>query len=199
MSLLIETIKCKDGKLVNLEFHQMRLEKAQHEYFEKSHPISLKDEIEIPEFAKTGIFRCRITFLKSIEKIEFSPHKYREIKSLKIVTDNNIDYHLKYSNREKLNSLFELRDNCDDIVIVKNGFISDSFAANIVLFDGKTWVTPTTPLLPGTQRAKLLNESIISEKEVRFEDLWSYKKIGLINALNNLEEMPVINIDKVFK
>ena len=84
MSPLIETIKCENGKLFNLEFHQLRLEKAQQEYFGRQQNVNLVNEIEIPEYAKTGIFRCRVTFLKSIEKIEFFPYNYREIKSLKV-------------------------------------------------------------------------------------------------------------------
>lgn len=199
MCLLLETIKCKDGKLVNLEFHQSRFESAQKEHFGVSPKINLYKEINIPESLRKGLFRCRVSYSTQIDKIEFLQHNYREIRSLKIVEDKEIDYHLKYADRKRLQELFDKRGNCDDIIIVKNGFISDSFAANIVLFDGKNWVTPDTPLLSGTQRAKLLKEKKITEQRIRLEDLWNYKKTGLINALNNLEEMPTIKTDMVYR
>lgn len=198
MSPLLETIKCKDGKLFNLDFHQARFENTQKEYVGILPKTKLFDTIEIPEFAKTGLFRCRVTFSKQIDKIEFIPHNYREILSLKLVEDNNIDYRYKYANREKLQRLFDLRGNCDDIIIVKNGFITDSFVANLVLFDGKNWFTPDTPLLPGTQRAKLLKEEKIFESRINIDNLRKFEKVGLINALNNLEEMPKIEIRHVF-
>lgn len=199
MSPLLETIKCEDGKLFNLDFHQARFENAQKEYVGITPKTKLFDTIEIPEFAKSGLFRCRVTFSKQIDKIEFIPHNYREIISLKLVEDNNIDYHYKYANREKLQRLFDLRGNCDDIIIVKNGFITDSFVANLVLFDGKNWLTPDTPLLSGTQRAKLLKEEKIFESHINIHNLQKFEKVGLINALNNLEEMPIIEIRHVFE
>jgi 4-amino-4-deoxychorismate lyase len=197
MSLLFETIKCSDGKLFNMEFHKARFEKAFREYFKTSPKINLFECIEIPEFAKSGLFRCRVTYSEQIEKIEFFPHQYREIKSLKLVGDNEIDYRFKYADREKLQQLFENRGGCDDIIIVKNGCLTDSFAANLVFFDGEKWWTPNSPLLAGTQRAKLLEENKIFECKITPGDISKYNKVGLINALNDLNEMPQIEIENV--
>mgnify|MGYP000927880901 CR=1 FL=1 len=68
MSQLLETIKCKNGKLFNLDFHQARFENAQKEYGGITPKTKLFDTIEIPEFAKSGLFRCRVTFSKQIKK-----------------------------------------------------------------------------------------------------------------------------------
>ncbi len=198
MCPLLETIKCKDGKLFNLEFHQARFENSQKEYFGISTKIKLSKEIEIPEFAKTGLFRCRLTYTKQIDLIEFFPYKYREINSLNLIEDNEIDYNYKYFNREKLNKLFTKRGNCDDIIIVKNGCLTDSFVANLVFFDGEKWFTPDTPLLPGTQRAKLLREEKIVECRITINDLPKYQKVGLINALNDMEEMQIISRENIY-
>jgi 4-amino-4-deoxychorismate lyase len=199
MYLLFETIKCTNGKLFSLEFHQARFEKSQKEYFGISPQIKLSEKIEIPEFAKKGLFRCRVTYSKQIEKIEFIPHQYREIKSLKLVEDNDIDYRYKYDDRQKLNQLFEKRGKCDDIIIVKKGCVTDSTFANIVFFDGKKWLTPDTPLLAGTQRAKLLDEGRIFEGRITISDIEKFRKVGLINALNDFEEMPLIEIKNIFR
>ena len=189
---LLETIKCNDGKLFNMEFHQARFEKAQEEYFGITPQINLFDKIEIPEFAKKGLFRCRVTYSKKIEKIEFIPHQYREIKSLKLVEDDEIDYHFKYADRERLQKLFEKRAGCDDIIIIKNGCITDSFTANLIFFDGKKWFTPDTPLLHGTQRTKLLFEKQIFECRLTVADIKKYEKVGLINAMQDFENKQII-------
>ncbi len=180
-----------------MEFHQARFENSQNEYFGITPKIKLIEIIDIPEFAKNGLFRCRVNYSKQIDSIEFIPHQYREIKSLKLVVDNEIDYRFKYCNREKLNRLFEKRGICDDIIIEKNGCVTDSFAANLVFWDGEKWWTPDTSLLSGTQRAKLLNEGKILKCRITANDISKYKKAGLINALNNLEEMPVIDVANI--
>lgn len=195
--MLLETIKCKDGQLFNLEFHQQRFEKARSE-LGFSNNFSLKNEIQIPTKCSTGLFRCRLLYADKIEKIEFLPHHYKKIQSLKLVYDDSIDYHLKYSKREKLIQLFERRENCDDILIVKNGLISDSFTANPVFFDGEKWWTSNTPLLPGTQRARLIAEGKLGICKITRHNISNFQKIGLINAMQNFDDMPIIDIRMVF-
>lgn len=192
MSQLLETIKCKDGRLFNLNEHNFRFNKARKEYFGLSDAINLEEIIQTPKNAKKGLFRCRVVYSKTIEKIEFIPHQFRKIRSLKLVEDNEIDYIFKYSDRNRLQGLFVQRANCDDIIIVKNGCITDSFTANLIFFDGKKWWTPDTPLLQGTQRRLLINESKIFECKITVNDLRKYEKVGLINAMWDLDNMPEV-------
>lgn len=194
---LLETIKCFDGKLYNLEEHNARFNAARKEYFGIFEKFNLKNVIEIPENCKKGWFRCRIIYGEKIEKVEFIAHQFREVKSLKLVENNHIDYRYKYTDRQKLLELFEMREKCDDILILKNGFITDSFTANVVFFDGSKWFTPNTPLLPGTQRAHLIAKRKIVETPINIEDLKKYNKAGLINAMWNLDNMPVIPIENI--
>ena len=85
----------------------------------------------------------------------------RSIRTLKLVTANHIDYRYKSTDRSELNRLTAQKGNCDDIVIVKNGFITDTSFTNLALFDGHQWLTPAHPLLAGTQRALLLEQGKI--------------------------------------
>ena len=195
--LLIETIKCLDGKLINLPFHQKRFDHARQECFGSGDSIDLEEVLQVPEETKTGLFKCRVLYSDKIEKIEFHSYTYRQVKSLKLVEDNKIDYHLKFADRKQLSFLFEQRGNCDDILIVKNGCITDSYTANPIFWDGHIWWTPDTPLLPGTQRARLLEEGKIKVCRITREDLTKYSKIGLINAMQDLETMPVIQMERV--
>jgi len=198
MSQLLETIKCKNGKLYNLKEHNFRFNNARKVYFGISKKIDLEKLISIPGTCKNGLFRCRVIYTETIDKIEFIPHQIRKIITLKLIESESINYEFKFSDRKKLNELFEKRGNFDDILIVKNGCITDSFTANPVFFDGKKWWTPDTPLLAGTQRAKLIEEGKISVCRITPKDLSNYTKVGLINALQNLEEMPVIPIKNIF-
>ncbi len=197
MCQFFETIKCKDGELFNLRWHNSRFNRVHKEYFGESHKIDLGEIITIPENYKKGLFRCRVVYSKTIDKIEFIAHQFRKIESLKLIEDNDIDYQFKYSDREKINVLFEKRGNCDDILIVKNGCITDSFTANSIFFDGKKWWTPDTPLLPGTQRANLIYDEKIEVCRITPATISKYKKVGLINAMWDFANMPMIEIEKI--
>ena len=67
--------------------------------------------------------------------------------------------------------LYDLRNDCDDILIVKRGMVTDSSYANIVFRRGKRWYTPWSALLKGTMRLNLLERNKIYEEEIRVEDL----------------------------
>ncbi|NQU84575.1 MAG: aminotransferase class IV [Mariniphaga sp.] len=198
MSPLLETIKLKDGKLYNIAFHNRRFNAARKEYFGISEQLDLSEIITIPADKKQGLFRCRVVYSPKIEKIEFIPHLSRTIKNLKLVKNDSVDYRFKYSDRSYLQKLYGQRGNCDDILIIKNGFITDSFTANPIFFNGKNWWTPNTPLLSGTQRARYLEEGKISECQITPSDLSKYQKVGLINALWDMKDMPVVEINNVF-
>lgn len=197
MCQLVESIKLKDGEILHLSYHQDRMNRSVEELYTGTVPIDLAKTIVIPENFRSGLFKVRVLYRQTIEKVEIEPYNFRTIQSLKVVQHESIDYHLKYTDREILQQLFAFRGNCDDIIIIKNGFVTDSFAANLLFFDGHNWVTPATPLLKGTQRQFLLEQGIISEKGIREEDIRSYQKVGLINAMVDFDEMPVININRI--
>ena len=185
---LFEVIKVQNRQLQNIEYHNNRMSRALNEVFGVKKPILLEQKIIIPEQLNNQIYKCRVIYSNKIEKIEFEPYQSRKINSLKIVTHDTIDYSVKYYDRKIINELYEQRGDCDDILIIKNGFVTDTSYANIVFWDGKNWITPTTPLLPGTKRKKLMDEKKIIEKEIKVSDLQSFEKARIINAMIDLEE-----------
>ncbi len=197
MSPLFETIKLKNGKLYNLSYHNLRFNNARKAYFGVYRKLALEEIITIPAGNQEGIFRCKVTYSPDVEKVEFIPHQPRKVSSLKLVEMENIDYQFKYTNRSQLDKLYSLRGKEDDILIIKNGFITDSYAANALFFDGLKWWTPDTPLLQGTQRERLLHEGKIHELTITPENLQNFKKVGLINALWDMDDMPVIGMGNV--
>jgi 4-amino-4-deoxychorismate lyase len=171
---------------------------AMAELFPGTEKIELKNVLLIPEHCKSGIYKVRVSYDQTIKQIDFDSYSYRNIQSMKVVHHESVDYHLKYNDRQILQELFAQRGSCDDIIIIKNGFVGDSFAANLLFFDGEKWFTPSASLLKGTKRQFLLDHGIISEREIREEDISSYQKIGLINAMVDFEEMPVVSIKDVW-
>lgn len=199
MSRFIETIQVLKGELKNLEFHQQRFERTRYQVLGlKKHPL-LEEVILIPPGLDRGVFKCRLSYQKEISLIEFEPQQARKVQSLRLVYSDSIDYAYKYADRSELERLFLKREECDDILVVKNDCITDSFYANVVFWDGKSWLSPDTPLLPGTMRASLLEKGLIKERRITPEDLGGYEKLKLINAMNDLEQSPAISTKSIKK
>ena len=134
------------------------------------------------------MYKCRLIYSDTVKKPEFLPYHKRKIKSLKLVVCESIEYNYKYKNRECLNELLELKQNCDDILLVKNKRITDTSFSNVVFSDGKKWITPSTPLLKGTKREKLLSDGKIVQDEIKVNDLKYFQKAALINSMLDLED-----------
>lgn len=183
MSLLFETIKIVDSKILNLPFHQARVDKAFNNLPGNKKPLDLEQVIKIPREFNSGLVKCKVIYDSSNYRVEFSPYTPRAVKSLKLVFSNNINYDYKYSEREDINSLFSLRGNADDILIVKNGMITDTSIANIVFTDGSSWFTPDAPLLKGTCRERLLQAGTIRERTITTSNLDEYSHLTLVNAM----------------
>lgn len=197
MCRFIETILVNQGAFVNLKFHQERFERSRLEVLGvKTHPL-LEDLIGLPRGLEQGMYKCRVTYGKEIELIEFEPHRKYRVNTLKLVYSDSIEYGHKYADRSELKELFEQRDACDDILVVKKTCITDTYIANVLFWDGKEWLTPDTPLLPGTMRASLLFKGLIRECRITVEDLPRFQKLKLINALNDLENGPEVPVDSI--
>ena len=194
MSPYIESIKIVNGKALRLSHHQARFNRTRKEVLGlTSHP-ELSSEIVVPDSAKQGIYKCRILYGRDLTQVEFLPYHKPKIHSLKLVKSDSISYEYKSADRADLATLYEQRDSCDDILIVKKGWITDSYFANVVLWDGSKWETPKKPLLKGCMRFSLLASGRINERSIRIEELSRYKCIRLINAMNDISdrlELPV--------
>ena len=186
----LETIKIDDGLIYHIEFHQSRLDNALNE--DTIH--NLKNLLSPP---LNGLYRCRVVYDKQNIQIYYFPYIKRSIKSLKVIYDDEIEYGHKYENRETIEKLFSQREECDDILIVKNGLITDTSIANIAFYDGENWITPKEPLLQGTTRARLLKEKKIIQKNIRVEDLKAYTKVALMNAMIDFDIIAEDNLEEV--
>ncbi|KAF0141472.1 MAG: para-aminobenzoate synthase component I [Stygiobacter sp.] len=196
MFRLLETIKLSGKKFYNLEYHQSRLNKARKELFGLTNEIDLAEELKIPAGISDSVFKVRVIYSDKIHDVEFHPYTMRNINSLQIVEANDIDYSYKYEDRSKLQKLL-CKCTADDVLIIKNGFVTDTSYSNIVLSKGSKFFTPTSFLLSGTKRQKLLAAGVINEVEVSASDLNKYEKIYLINSMMDLDEQQGIPVEKI--
>lgn len=195
MTLLLETIRISDGTPQNLFLHEERMNLSRRQLFGSVSRICLTEHILIPEDSLTGIYRCRVVYEESIISTEFIPYRPAAVSTLKSVRADDIDYSLKYLDRSCLTELID-RNVADDVLIVRNGFVTDTSYSNIAFTDGRHWVTPDTPLLRGTLREKLLSEGTIREEPITADDLDRFTHFRLINAMLRFESpvLPMANI-----
>ena len=198
MSLLVETIKVENGVIMNIGFHNERMIRSLYGLYGLKSSSDLEKIITVPEFARSGIYKCRVIYDDKSIKVEFLPYTIRPVRSLRLIIDENICYPYKYIARDKISRLFGMRGDCDDILIIKGGFVTDTSYANIIFTDPTgEWVTPTTYLLPGTRRASLLKAGLISEVPVTASDIKEYTHVKLINAMIGLEDTEGIPVDMI--
>lgn len=197
MCRLLETIKLSDGKIYNLTHHNQRLKTSYRICFGKESTFDLYEIINIPPGFLKGLVKVRVIYGEHDYRVEYHPYQYKQIENLKLVTSSTIQYPLKFEDRKELEKLFGQRGDCDDIIIVKDGLVTDSFAANLIFFDGENWLTPDTPLLKGTMRANLLEQGVIKESRILVSDIRHFISVGLINAFHSFENMPVVPVCRI--
>lgn len=194
---LFETIRILNGKAENLPWHQARMDYSYESLFMKKNMRFLEDLVQVPKEFSKGLVKCRFMYNRSGHALEFSDYIPRKVQSLKLVNGDQLEYSLKYSDRNAILKLLEEKGKCDDILIVRNGMISDTSYANIVFYDGKNWVTPKIPLLEGTCRNRLLEENKIMVEDIGPEDLGRFKYFRLINAMLGFDEQENVSIPSI--
>ena len=199
MSLLFETICVRDGVLQNLDYHNERFNRSRKELFGANRSIDLGSFVCVAPAYRQGIYKCKLIFDKKIQDIIIEPYTPKLIERLYCVEANEIDYSYKYLDRSALDNLKkDLKNSAqEDIIMVRNGEITDSSYANLVFWDGSQWLTPEKPLLAGTKRAKLLSENRIFAQKIKIHDLKNYSKLMLVNAMLDFDENRALDIDKV--
>ncbi len=193
---LIESIKIFDGKPQHLSYHQHRFEASYYKVYKTLTNIKLSDVIQVPETYQKGLVKLRFLYNQTDCFCQYDFYTPKQIKTLKLIYNDDIQYDLKWVNRSQLETLKQQKGTADDILIVKNQRITDTSFTNIIFFDGKRWLTPKYPLLHGTARARLLNEKIIEAEDIFIEDLKLFTHYKLINAMRGIDnpKQPISNI-----
>lgn len=196
MCQYIETIRVIDGCVCNLSYHEERMNRTRKEMLGQPEPLRIADLLKAVSLPME-CSKLRFVYDKEgIHDITCKPYTCREIHSLHLVYDNNISYPYKSTDRSALNELKKQQGDCDEILIVRDNHLTDTSYTNIALYDGEQWFTPSTPLLCGTMRQRLLDCGLLQKREIMVSDIPNYQYISLFNAMISLGEV-ILLIDKI--
>jgi len=196
MSRLIESIKLLDGKFYNLFYHEQRMKHALKVLFGNDREVALEKSLLEQEHPSRGLHKCRIVYDDMLSETTFSPYEPKKISQVKIVEDDDISYDFKYLDRGPINRLFEDRGDCDDVLIIRKGRVTDCSFSNIVFRKGLRWFTPVSPLLKGTMRQNLLEKNKIEPREILKSDVRSFDTFKIINAMLEFDS-PEIDVSEI--
>lgn len=196
---LFETIQIKDGIPQRLEYHNERMNRSRNELLCLLEELYLEEFIEVPQEFSKGIVKCRVEYGEQIEKVEFENYQAQQHNSFYLI-NSKIDYAHKFTNREAFIQLKSSLPPSSEIIIVQDGFITDTSYSNLIFKDQNgDWLTPETHLLRGTQREFLLDEGLISERSISVNNLNSFTHFMMINAMLDFNEDRSIYIGSILK
>jgi len=197
MSQFLETIRIDNGNIPLLQYHSQRLKNTQERFYPDATPIDLSKVIQLPKDLASSYVKCRIVYSDEVHKVEYLEYKRKDIHQIQLV-ESDISYEYKYEEREKLEQLYSQRGESDDVIIVRDGWLTDSYYGNIALLKYGLWFTPKYPLLKGVMREKLLSEGLITEADLPANSIAYYEKVCLFNSMIDFEEI-VLPIEKVMQ
>ncbi len=182
MYSFLESICFRSGAYQLLDYHQQRINRTFDHFFPDKLPPDLKKIL--PALAGHTKKKVRLEYHPDGHDLQVTEYQVKDIKRMKVVESNEIDYDFKYADRSQLHQLFQQRGEADDILIIRDGKVTDSYYANVIFQanDGE-WITPKSRLLNGVKRQYLLDRNIIREKSIRLEDMKDYSQVCLINAM----------------
>jgi 4-amino-4-deoxychorismate lyase len=189
MCQFVETICVKDGEARHLRYHADRMNRTIRHFFPHLPSVTEADLLPLIP-CKAGLQKARVVYGgEGIMERTFASYTKRTIQSIALVEDNAIDYSWKSTDRTQLIRQREKAPHCDEVIIIKNGCVTDTSYTNICFYDGSEWFTPDTPLLPGTMRQYLLDNGLVKSRHILAADLPHYQKVSLVNAMMELGDL----------
>lgn len=193
--MFFENIKIFDGKAYNLEYHEASIKNTLKAPF----LFDIKAELSDAPTDGEKIIKAIIAYNQKGELTDkqFLPYIKKDIKTIKFINADDLVYDKKYTKRSAINSALE-NSGVDEVVFIKNGFVTDTSSSNIAILLGRKWVTPKDPLIYGTTRSRLLKRNLITEKNITKEDLMHAKEIAILNAMDDfriLENITFVDSD----
>lgn len=187
---------------MHLPWHQRRVDATlQHFYpkaFTESESFPLFDILLSCQFPSTGKVRCRIEYDLNSLSVEFFPYDPRTINTLHLIeAPSGYDYRYKYADRKILDDLFAQRKDADDVLITRDGWITDTSIANIAFRKDDRWYTPSVPLLAGTTLKRLIADGILIPRPIHQSDIHRYDAFKIFNAMNGWDNAIEIPTSKI--
>jgi 4-amino-4-deoxychorismate lyase len=177
--LLLETIKVEAGEAQHLDYHNQRFNSSRKSLYEINRVLDLGNYIIPPSNQR---YRCRILYDQEIRKVEYFPYRPKIIQKIALI-ESTVQYSFKYADRRIFERLLAASPQSDEVLIVQNGYLTDTTIANIAFLEKGRWITPDKPLLHGTTRKRLINEGLLTPKAIRKDEIHRFDSFALMNAM----------------
>ena len=201
----IETFMLRGGELIAGELHRERMLRTLREQGAETSSAFLQSllstspwrEIEAyltgQQILPSTTYRLTLEYsLAGLSAIRLIPYYKRTIRALRpLPLPDGFEYSYKYADRRFFERVkAELADDEEPLFVRPDCTITDTSFTNVLIETEAGYLTPTRPLLKGTQREGLLQAGLIAEADnLTLSTLRSKAKaILLINALLPLEE-----------
>ena len=188
----VETIRIEQSRAHNIMYHQQRLAATMARFFPGATVPTLTDALSQCHCPADKTWKVHVEYDGTgILLVRAEEYHIRTIRRLRLVYCDDISYAYKSADRHRLAALAAQRGDADEVVIVKNGLLTDTSYSNIALFDGQRWVTPRHPLLQGTMRQSLLDTGLLVERDIHDYEWGQYEKVSLVNAMMPLDKLTI--------
>ena len=201
----IETLMLRGGELIAGELHRERMLRTLREQGADTGSAFLQNllssspwrEVEAyltgQQILPATTYRLTLEYsLAGLSAIRLVPYCKRTICALRpIPLPDSFEYSYKYADRSFFDRMkAELADDEEPLFVRPDDTITDTSFTNVLIETEEDYLTPTRPLLKGTQREALLRTGLIAEADdLTLSTIRSKAKaILLINALLPLEE-----------
>ena len=201
----IETFMLRGGELIAGELHRERMLRTLRDQGSEASSTFLQSLLSTSPWREveaylTGqqvlpatTYRLTLEYsLAGLSAIRLIPYCKRTIRALRpILLPDGFDYSYKYADRRFFERVkAELASDEEPLLVRPDSTITDTSFTNVLIETEAGYLTPTRPLLKGTQREGLLRAGLIAEADgLTLSTLRSRAKaILLINALLPLEE-----------
>ena len=201
----IETFMLRGGELIAGELHRERMLRTLREQGADTGSTFLQSllssspwrEVEAylagQQLLPATTYRLTLEYsLTGLSAIRLVPYCKRTIRALRpILLPDGFEYSYKYTDRSFFDRMkAELASEEEPLFVRPDGTITDTSFTNVLIETESDYLTPTRPLLKGTQREGLLRAGLIAEADdLTLSTLRAKaKSILLINALLPLEE-----------
>ena len=201
----IETFMLRGGELIAGELHRERMLRTLREQGADTGSTFLQSllntspwrEVEAyltgQQILPTTTYRLTLEYsLAGLSAIRLVPYCKRTIRALRpIPLPDGFEYSYKYADRSFFERVkAELISDEEPLFVRPDGTITDTSFTNVLIETEAGYLTPTRPLLKGTQREGLLRPGLIAEADDHTHPTHrsKAKAILLNNALLPLEE-----------
>lgn len=197
MCHFIESIRLENGNVKLLDYHQDRMDRTLFHHFACQNHVKISKILENIELPSTGVYKIRILYSQILQNIQIIPYQQKTYSDFEIIElPNHYNYAYKFADRALFETLSKHLNPQTIAIFSKQSMLTDALYANLIFQKNGILYTPNTPLLQGVQRRYLLENNIILETNISIHDIFSFEKVGLINAMIPLENVEFIEIVK---